>query len=59
LNWRLIQARAFVADYIILHELMHIRQMNHSRKFWREVESVCPMFQEAERVVEEALSLLR
>ena len=49
LNWRLIQTPAHVADYIILHELMHLRQMNHSEKFWREVESVCPSWREAER----------
>lgn len=48
LNWRLIQTPAFVVDYIILHELMHLRQMNHSAKFWREVESVCPGWREAE-----------
>ena len=30
LNWRLIQTPAFVSDYICLHELMHLRQMNHS-----------------------------
>jgi predicted metal-dependent hydrolase len=59
LNWRLIQAPGFVADYIILHELMHLRQMNHSRKFWREVESVCPDFREAERWLKAHSRLLR
>ena len=49
LNWRLIQTPPFVRDYIILHELMHLREMNHSARFWREVESVCPHFTEAER----------
>jgi len=59
LNWRLIQAPAFVADYIILHELMHIRQMNHSPKFWREVKNVSPDFRQAERWVKQHASLLR
>jgi predicted metal-dependent hydrolase len=49
LNWRLIQAPASVRDYIILHELMHLRQMNHSIRFWREVERVCPDYRDAER----------
>lgn len=49
LNWRLIQAPEFVRDYIILHELMHLRQMNHSERFWQEVEAVCPNYREAER----------
>jgi predicted metal-dependent hydrolase len=49
LNWRLIQAPGVVADYIILHELMHLRQMNHSRKFWQEVENVCSDFRSAEK----------
>jgi len=49
LNWRLVQTPAFVTDYIILHELMHLRQMNHSRKFWQEVEQVCPEFRAAEK----------
>ena len=48
LNWRLIQAPEFVRDYIILHELAHLRQMNHSRRFWREVERLCPDFKIAE-----------
>jgi predicted metal-dependent hydrolase len=59
LNWRLIQAPGFVADYIILHELMHVRQMNHSRKFWHEVESVCLGFTEAEKWLKQHTSLLR
>ncbi len=49
LNWRLIQMPASVADYVILHELMHLRQPNHSRRFWREVTLVCPEWRVAER----------
>jgi predicted metal-dependent hydrolase len=59
LNWRLIQAPAFVRDYLILHELMHLRQMNHSPRFWREVERVCPDFQNAERWLNQHAALLR
>ena len=49
LNWRLIQTPQFVIDYIIFHELMHLRQMNHSKRFWSEVEKVCPTWREAEK----------
>jgi predicted metal-dependent hydrolase len=49
LNWRLIQMPPRVADYVIFHELMHLRQANHSRRFWREVDRVCPWWREAER----------
>jgi predicted metal-dependent hydrolase len=48
LNWRLIQLPEEVRDYIILHELMHLRELNHSGRFWREVERVCPAYLEAE-----------
>ena len=48
LNWRLVQAPPAVSDYILLHELMHLRHMNHSVRFWREVERVCPAYREAE-----------
>jgi predicted metal-dependent hydrolase len=59
LNWRLIQTPAFVSDYICLHELMHLRQMNHSPRFWREMERVCPDYPMAERWLKEHSGLLR
>jgi predicted metal-dependent hydrolase len=59
LNWRLIQTPAFVSDYICLHELMHLRQMNHSPGFWREMERVCPDYRMAERWLKEHSGLLR
>lgn len=48
LNWRLIQAPDPVRDYVIYHELMHLKEMNHSDRFWRRVEEVCPPWREAE-----------
>lgn len=48
LNWRLIQAPESVRDYVIYHELMHLKEMNHSARFWRRVEEVCPPWREAE-----------
>jgi len=59
LNWRLIQLPAFVSDYVVLHELMHRRQLNHSDKFWREVEQVCPDYRSAERWLKQHSGLLR
>ena len=58
LNWRLIQTPASVRDYIILHELMHLREMNHSARFWREVERVCPDYEAAERWLKQHSGLL-
>jgi predicted metal-dependent hydrolase len=49
LNWRLVQMPPPVTEYIVLHELMHLRQPNHSRRFWREVDTVCPHWRASER----------
>ncbi|MFH1542590.1 MAG: M48 family metallopeptidase [bacterium] len=38
INWRLINAPVEVLDYVIIHELMHLREPNHSSRFWRLVE---------------------
>lgn len=47
LNWRLVTMPDWVRDYVIYHELMHLKQMNHSPAFWRLVRDVCPRFREA------------
>ncbi len=49
LNWRLVLVPDFVREYVMLHELMHRREMNHSPRFWRHVAAVCPRFVEARR----------
>jgi predicted metal-dependent hydrolase len=58
LNWRLLQAPEFVRDYIILHELAHLRHMNHSRRFWAEVARLCPDFRRAEAWLKSHAELL-
>ena len=47
LNWRLIQLPASVSDYVLLHELAHLTHLDHSARFWREVERICPWHREA------------
>ena len=49
LNWRLVQVPETVRDYIILHELAHLQEMNHSDRFWARVEVICPRWRESER----------
>lgn len=49
LNFRLMLMPAEVREYIVIHELMHLRQANHSIRFWRLVEAACPGFRDAER----------
>lgn len=59
LNWRLIQAPAWVADYLIVHELMHLYEMNHSRRYWRRVEAAFSQFTAAEKWLDAHAGLLR
>lgn len=46
-NWRLIFAPKEVIDYVIAHEVAHLKEMNHSLKFWRLVAQLHPKSQEA------------
>jgi len=41
-NWRLVMAPLEVLDYVVVHELMHLLELNHSKKFWALVERECP-----------------
>ena len=47
LNWRLVHMPASVRDYVILHELMHLKRMDHSPAFWKLVARACPEYQAA------------
>jgi predicted metal-dependent hydrolase len=44
LNWRLVTMPAAVRDYVVIHELMHLRRMDHSPAFWHLVAAACPDF---------------
>ena len=41
-NWQLIKMPQRLIDYVVIHELAHLIEMNHSQAFWREVEKLCP-----------------
>jgi hypothetical protein len=43
----------WVRDYVLIHELMHLRRMDHSRKFWKLVAAHCPDYQAARRWLHE------
>jgi predicted metal-dependent hydrolase len=47
LNWRLIHLPMALIDYVVAHELAHLAEMNHSPRFWVEVERLCPGWREA------------
>lgn len=47
LNWRLVAMPGWVRDYVLIHELMHLKRMDHSEKFWALVAAACPTFEQA------------
>jgi predicted metal-dependent hydrolase len=47
LSWRLMQAPAHVIDYVVAHEVAHLRVMSHSLRFWRVVEQLHPDYESA------------
>jgi predicted metal-dependent hydrolase len=49
LNWRCVVFPADVRDYLILHELAHLRHPNHSEAYWQWVATICPRYEQAEQ----------
>lgn len=49
LAWRLVKAPPALVDYVVCHELAHLRHMDHSRAFWQEVERQCPDYRARRR----------
>lgn len=49
LSWRLLQAPPNIINYVICHELAHLKQMNHSPKFYAVLESLFPNYKAAEK----------
>jgi len=52
-NWKLILAPIEVVDYVIVHELCHMKELNHSTKFWSLVGSICPKYMEYRKWLKE------
>jgi len=45
-SWRIIMGSDYVSDYVVVHELAHIMQMNHSPAFWKIVQDVLPDYKQ-------------
>lgn len=58
LNWRLVLMPRMVADYVMIHELMHLKRMDHSPRFWKLVDRACPSYREARAWLREHSDLL-
>jgi len=46
LNWQLVKMELHLIDYVVVHELAHLVEMNLSPAFWRVVEGVCPDYKQ-------------
>ena len=53
LNWRLLMLPADLRQYVLIHELCHLKEMNHSRAFWNLVQRFCPAYKQCLRRLKE------
>ncbi len=58
-SWRLIQAPPEIVDYVVVHELVHISQPDHSRKFWNKVKEILPDYERRRKWLRENERLLK
>ena len=49
LNWRLVDMPEAIRDYVMIHELMHLKRLDHSPRFWKLVAAACPDYQAARK----------
>ncbi len=62
LNWRLVMALPEIIDYVVVHELTHMLEFNHSSNFWKIVESIIPDYKQKRELLKKGdflLSLFR
>jgi predicted metal-dependent hydrolase len=52
-NWKLMMTPEPVIDYVVTHELLHIKEMNHTRRFWQLVSEHCPQWRERRKWLKE------
>ncbi len=53
LNWRLVMAPIYIIDYVVVHELCHMKVMSHSKDFWNQVELIMPDYTERRKWLKE------
>ena len=53
-NWRIVQLEPSLIDYVVVHELAHLRHRNHSARFWAEVARVLPDYRLRRRLLKDA-----
>ncbi|MBF97233.1 MAG: hypothetical protein CMJ13_08430 [Pelagibacterales bacterium] len=57
-NWKIVMMPRIVIDYIIIHELSHLKHFNHSKEFWELVERFCPDFKEHKNWIKKNQNLI-
>jgi predicted metal-dependent hydrolase len=58
-SWRLIQAPPEIVDYVVVHELVHISQPDHSKQFWAKVQKILPDYKQRRKWLRENERLLK
>ncbi|TDT72328.1 hypothetical protein EV215_0128 [Hypnocyclicus thermotrophus] len=48
-NYKIIMCRQDLIDYVIIHELMHLKHMNHSKEFWKDIEKILPNYKKLDK----------
>jgi len=58
-SWRLVAAPRAVIEYLVVHELAHVKHRNHSKRFYSEVERFCPLYRQSEEWLRKKKQFLR